>query len=181
MESRFACRFTDAPTAVEAVFGYLLDNAGRSMTEREVRAALGLGRSTTSVALAELARSEAVTVERVGRTGRYRTDPGDPLVRHLKIARAIGRARRVLAPVRSLVESATLFGSASRGEDSTGSDIDVLIVAKQSEKVLAALASHRWLQAVVMSPEEYLSELAADSAFARETSGGIRVLEPAAE
>lgn len=173
--SALAFEFTDGPNTAQRLLAYLLDNAGRSFTARELRDALGLGRTASSVALSELAAKGVLRVDRVGRTGRFGVDSDDPLVRHLKISQAIARARQAISRVEPLIESATLFGSASRGEDSTGSDVDVLLVAARPDQVQAALARIEWLQPVVMTPAQYLAELAGETVLAREVADGIRI------
>jgi len=168
-------RIGEATTAQELVLNLLMDGAGAEHTESEVREALGLPRSSVQRALKDLADQGLVLSRAVGRTRLYHLDPSDPLVRHLKIARAISRARLVLAPVRELIDLAVLFGSASRGEDTTGSDLDLLVVSSTPDAVLEELARHEWLQPVVLTPSEHMQALAEGGTFARAISDGIKV------
>jgi predicted nucleotidyltransferase len=172
---RLGFRVAETSTSQEQVFELLLDGSGSTFTESQVREQLGLPRSTTHRALQELAAEGLVSSTAVGRTLLYSTDPDDPLVRHLKVARAISRVRAALAPITDLVDMAILFGSASRGDDGVGSDVDVLVVTRATDRVLGELSRHGWLQPVVMSPSEHMQLLAEGGAFARATTDGTVV------
>jgi Nucleotidyltransferase domain len=172
-------RLSDTPTATEAAYGLLLDSAPDAFTEAEVRAALGVPKTTAHVALRNLVRQDLVLEERIGRSGRYSVDPSDPLVRTVKTARAIRRAQLAIDPVRDRVDLAVLFGSASRGEDRRGSDVDVLVVADDVDAVESELARHPWLQPVVMTPAKHMVLIADGGTFAKETAGGITIWQRA--
>ena len=172
---RLSFRVAETSTSQEAVLDLLLDGAGTGFTESEVREQLGLPRSTTHRALQELSAEGLVSARAVGRTLVFSADPDDPLVRHLKIARAIARVRRTLEPVNDAVDLAVLYGSASRGEDGVGSDVDVLVVTRSVDRVLGELSGYGWLQPVVMTPSEHMQLLAEGGAFAQATSDGIVV------
>ncbi|MRR11806.1 hypothetical protein EG835_04920 [bacterium] len=79
--------------------------------------------------------------------------------------------------VRSLLDLAILYGSASRGEDRAGSDVDVPVVADDADAVLAELAQHQWLQPVVLTAAEHMRLIAEESTFAGEVARGITVWE----
>ncbi len=159
----------------ESVLNLLMDAAGVEHTELEVREDLALPRSSVQRALKELAEQGLVISRSVGRTRLYRLDADDPLIRHLKIARAIARARKVLSPILDLIDLAVLFGSASRGEDTLGSDLDLLVVCEAPERVLEELARHEWLQPVVLTPSEHMQVLAEGGTFAHALANGIKV------
>ena len=172
-------RLSEAPTAVEAAYGLLLDSAPDAYTEAEVRAALGVPKTTAHVALSELVREGVVLRERIGRTGRHSVDPVDPFVKALKTAKAIRRAQLAIEPVRDLTDLAVLFGSASRGETRRDSDIDLLVVTDDVDEVKSELARHPWLQPVVMTPAKHMVLIAEDGTFAKHTARGITIWERA--
>ncbi len=168
-------RVSDTPTAIEAVYEFVLVAAGDAFTEAEVSAALDLPKTTTHVALGALVAEGLVVQERVGRTGRYSVDPADPLTRQLKIARAIRLVQQAILPLRGELDLVVLFGSASRGEDRQGSDVDVLVVARDASTAQASLARHQWLQPVVLTPERHMVLIAEDGTLAKETARGITI------
>ena len=138
---------------------------------------LDLPKTTVHVALSTLVDERLVAERRVGRTGVYGVDLTDPLVRTLKIARAIRRVQDVTDGIREDLELALLFGSASRGENRRASDIDLLLVTRRTDSVTAALAQHQWLQPVVMTSEAHMQLLAENGTFAKELARGITIWE----
>ncbi len=167
----------DVPTAQEAAFGYLLDAAPDASTEAEVRAALGIPKTTAHIALSGLVQEGLACVERIGRTGRYSVDPTDPLIKSLKTARAIRRVQWAIEPVRDRIDLAVLFGSAARGEDRRDSDVDLLVVTEDVETVLTTLAENPWLQPVVMTAAKHMVLIADNGTFAKETARGVTIWE----
>lgn len=169
-------RVSETPTSHEQVFGLLLDEAGSQLTEGQVRERLALPKSTSSRALSELVDDGLVVDAAVGRTRLYGVDQSDPVIRHLKIARSLLRVRDALRPVAALVDSAVLFGSASKGEDGSSSDIDVLVVASDTEAVEAELSRHGWLQALVVDPSRHMELIADGGTLARALADGIELV-----
>jgi predicted nucleotidyltransferase len=172
-----AFRVSDTPTAQEQVFGFLLDEAGEPATEVAVREVLELPKTTTHVALSALVEQGLAKEERVGRTGLYSIDPGDPLVKTLKIAQAIRRVQVAIRPLLDELDLVILFGSASRGENNRTSDVDVFVVASDADRVLTEFARHQWLQPLVKTPEAHMQLIADGGTFAKEVARGITIWE----
>ncbi|MDZ4169946.1 MAG: nucleotidyltransferase domain-containing protein [Coriobacteriia bacterium] len=168
---------SETPTSQDRVFALLLDDAGAEFTETRVRELLDLPKSTVHTALAALVHDQLVESRNVGRTKLYWVDTSDPLITTLKTARAIRRVRTVIAPVREGLDLAILYGSASRGEDREGSDVDVLVVADDADAVLDELAQYQWLQPVVMTSDEHMRLIAEGGTYASEVAHGITVWE----
>ena len=170
-------RFTDAPTVQERVFAYAAEVAGEEITESKVRDALTLPKSTAHVALASLVEQEILVQRRVGRTKLYAADPENPLVMTIKVAQAIRRVQLVIVPVRDALDLVVLFGSASQGRNRRGSDVDILVVARDTELALNELAQHQWLQPVVMTSAEHMQLIAKGGTLAADVARGITILE----
>lgn len=175
--NELAFHAAETPTSQERVFSLLLDEAGSELTESRVREMLGLPKSTVHVALAALVQDQLASSRNVGRTKLYWVETDDPLIKTLKIALAIRRARTALTPVQEQVDMAVLYGSASRGENRSGSDVDILVVADEPDVVLVELAQHQWLQPVVMTSESYMQLLAEGGTYSSEVARGITVRE----
>ena len=170
-------RVSETPTSQERVLGLLLDEAGSQLTEAQVRERLLLPKSTTSRALSELVDDGLVVDASVGRTRLYAVDPSDPVVRHLKIARTLLKTREALKPVVTVVDSAVLFGSASKGEDGASSDVDILVVTMDTETVEAELSRHGWMQSLVVTPSRHMALIAEGGTLARALAEGIEVVK----
>lgn len=167
----------ETPTSQERVFALLLDEAGSELTEAQIREMLGLPKSTVHVALAGLVRDQLASARNVGRTKLYWVETSDPLIKTLKIAQAIRRVRAAITPVRDQIDLAILYGSASRGENRSGSDVDVFVVTDDSDTVMTELAQHQWLQPVIMTSESRMQLIAEGGTFSSEVARGITVWE----
>lgn len=172
-----AVRFTDSATAQERVLGFLLDRAGERFTERDVRSALGIPKTTASVALAELSRMRLVEVEHVGTVNRYAAAISDPLVRTLKLARTQASIRGLVAALADVSRRVVLFGSAARGEDAGSSDVDLLVVTDDPAGARALAAAHPRVQLIAMTPAEVMREQSSQTTLARETARGLVLWE----
>ena len=170
-------RLSDTPTVQERVLAYLLDSGGEELTESDVRAALELPRATAHVALRALVEQGVALERRVGRTALYWVDGTDAFIGSLKVARAIRRAQIAILPVREAIDLVVLYGSASKGEDRQGSDVDILVVTEDKDTVLGELARHQWLQPVVMTSAEHMRLIADGGTFATDVSRGTVIWE----
>lgn len=170
-------RPTGTPTAIEQVLAALLDDVRRPMSERDVRELVRLPKPTCSAALRTLAREGLVQTRSYGRTLVFGVSASDPLVRHIKIVRTLARLRELTNELSEISDSVVLFGSASVGEDGGDSDIDLFVVSRDPEAVRQAAARFPRVQAVAVTPEQHMKELAEGSTLAAEAARGIRLWE----
>ena len=133
---------TASPSLADALFakvqqrvlGVLFGNPRRSFYANEV---IGLARSGTGAVQRELARLEAsglVTVTRVGKQKHYQANARSPVFEELRalVLKTSGLAdvlRAALAPVSEGIRAAFVYGSVVKGEDTAGSDIDLMVVS----------------------------------------------------
>jgi predicted nucleotidyltransferase len=118
----------------QRVLGVLFGNPRRSFYANEV---IALARSGTGAVQRELRRLEAsglVTVTRVGKQKHYQANPGSPVFEELRalVLKTVGLAdvlRSALAPVSLDIRAAFVYGSIAKGEDTSASDIDLLVVS----------------------------------------------------
>lgn len=169
-------RFSPKPTAAEVVLDYLLELGGDETTESEIRAVLGLPRASSTAALRHLSDQGVVCSRRVGRTNVYWTESSDPLVRQLKIAKAVHTASVALKPLERMIDLAVLFGSESRGESHAGSDLDLFVVTRDPQYVRDTLAAVPRFQPVVVTPAEHMRTFSEEPAFANQIARGIALI-----
>jgi prevent-host-death family protein len=128
---------TPATRAVMTIF--LLDPAA-ALHQREIARRAGLGLRSAQIVLARLESLGLVASERDGNRRYYRalrTDRFEGL--RAMMAREIGVAEviaRHLADTRESVRWAFVFGSAATGEDTLGSDIDLLVIGEATDDAL---------------------------------------------
>ena len=122
-------------TNSQKVFLFFLEHIDDEYYDRQVAKLTGLSRAGTNFALRDLAKCELLERNKKGRMVFYRIKKNDILVKHLKIVQNIV----FLTPLLNLLipESLqiVLFGSAARGENTLGSDIDLFILTRDTKKI----------------------------------------------
>lgn len=161
----------------QRVLGVLFGDPGRSFYANEV---IALARSGTGAVQRELARLESaglVTATRVGRQKHYQANAASPVFAELRglVLKTSGLAdvlREALAPISDRVHAAFVYGSVAKGEDTAGSDIDLMVIAESVTyaDLFAALedASKRLSRKVtptIYSRKEVASRLRQRNAF----------------
>jgi predicted nucleotidyltransferase len=163
----------------QRVLGVLFGNPGRSFYANEV---IGLARSGTGAVQRELARLEAaglVTATRIGKQKHYQANQASPVFQELralvlKTSGLVDVLREALAPAASLVRAAFVYGSVAKGEDTSTSDIDLMVIGEglTYADLFAALeeASTRLGRKVaptIYSPKELARRVKQDSSFVK--------------
>ncbi|MDP7078376.1 MAG: nucleotidyltransferase domain-containing protein [Candidatus Undinarchaeales archaeon] len=165
-------------TPVETVLLTLLARSPqREPYVRELAADAGVSASGCSKALDRLARMELVSSRRSGRNVHYRINEQNAAVTHFKVFVNVLEVNALVADVREQCSRIILFGSCSRGEDSSTSDIDVLAVTGHVEDVRRRLSGRsavgRPLRAVILAPSDLMRLKENDPVFHEAASSGI--------
>ena len=161
----------------QRVLGVLFGNPSRSFYANEV---IGLARSGTGAVQRELARLEAaglVTASRVGKQKHYQANQASPVFQELralvlKTSGLVDVLRDALAPANGLIRAAFVYGSVAKGEDTSASDIDLMVIGEglTYADLFAAVeeASTRLGRKVaptIYSPKELARRVKQDSSF----------------
>ena len=167
----------------QRVLSVLFGNPGRSFYANEV---ISLARSGTGAVQRELARLEAaglVTATRIGKQKHYQANQASPIFQELralvlKTSGLVDVLREALAPAANLIRAAFVFGSVAKGEDTSASDIDLMVIAERLTyaDLFAALeeASTRLGRKVaptIYSPTELARLVKQDSRFVTRVLG----------
>lgn len=132
----------------QRVLGLLFGDPGNSFFENEIFRRAAAGRGTVQRELERLVASGLVTANVVGNQKHFRANASSPVFEELRsiVVKTTGIAepiRHALRPLASHVDIALVYGSVARGEAHAGSDIDLLIVARDLtlEQVYSRLAA----------------------------------------
>jgi predicted nucleotidyltransferase len=122
------------PRVRQRVLGILYGNPDRSFFAREIMALAQSGAGAVQRELADLAASGLLKVTTQGNQKHYQANASAPVYAELRglVLKTFGLAdvlRDALAPLASKIDAAFVFGSVAKGEDTAGSDIDVMIVS----------------------------------------------------
>jgi predicted nucleotidyltransferase len=118
----------------QRVLAFLFGQPERSFYATELIGLVAAGSGAVQRELAKLARSELVTVTRVGNQKHYQANPSSPIFAELCAVaqKTVGLAeplREALAPLARRIEAAFVFGSVAKRRDTAVSDIDVLVLS----------------------------------------------------
>ena len=122
------------PRVRQRVLAILFGNPGRSFFAREIMALAQSGAGAVQRELADLAAAGLLEVTTQGKQKHYQANAAAPVYAELRglVLKTFGLAdvlRDALAPLASKIDAAFVFGSVAKGEDTAGSDIDVMIVS----------------------------------------------------
>lgn len=164
----------------QRVLGVLFGNPSRSFYTNEV---ISLADSGTGAAQRELARLEAaglLTVSRIGNQKHYQANAAAPVFEELcslvlKTSSLADVLRGALSPLAEKINAAFVYGSVAKGQDTTTSDINLMLVSNTLTvaDIFAALeeiASRlgRPVNPTVYSQEEFEKRIKKDKAFAKQ-------------
>ena len=161
----------------QRVLSLLYGQPGRTMSVSDLIQSTGAGSGAVQREIARLAGSGLLIAEQVGNQKRYRSNPDSPIHDELVgiVRKTFGLAvplREALAPLAGRITAAFVFGSVAKRSDSTGSDIDVLLVSDdltyaEAMAVLDPLMAQlgREINPAIFSRDELLKRRDAGNAF----------------
>lgn len=165
----------------QRVLSRLLLHPDTSLHVRELARQTGSQPGTLNRELAKLAEAGVLLRQPVGNQVHYQANRACPVFDELagllrKTAGLAGVLADALAPLagRGLVQLALVFGSMARGQETAGSDVDVLLLgdltlADAVEALHPAQGMlHREINPVVYRPADFAAALAAANTWARE-------------
>ncbi|MEW6040114.1 MAG: nucleotidyltransferase domain-containing protein [Elusimicrobiota bacterium] len=169
-------KFTNA----QKVLSFLADNVGKEFVGSEIQKATGISKAGVYLALAELVKCELVVKVKKGGLLLFNANYQSPFVKQFKMLLNVIQLKPVLDSIRDLSTKIVLYGSASRGEDSPDSDIDLFIVSKDTkitQEKLFKVKFNRKIQSVIKVPSEIPEFKAKEKVFFDEVSRGITLWE----
>jgi predicted nucleotidyltransferase len=118
----------------QRVLGILFGNSDRTFYANEIIRLADVGTGAVQRELARLESAGLVTVTRVGNQKHYQANAASPVFGELRalVLKTSGLAdvlRAVLAPLAGPVDAAFIYGSVAKREDTSSSDVDVMIIS----------------------------------------------------
>ncbi|MFH1369119.1 MAG: nucleotidyltransferase domain-containing protein [Elusimicrobiota bacterium] len=166
--------FTNALKALK----FLADAPEKEFTGSDVQDGTGLSRSGVYFALRDLEKQGLVSKHKKGRgkLNIYKLMNSNPAVKQYKVLKTVLSLEKLIEKLKPFMRKTVLFGSASRGEDTSTSDIDLFILCKdinEAKKTVATFNSKKKIQAVVKTQVEYSAMKGKDPVFSNEIDRGI--------
>jgi len=168
----------------QKVLGLLFGQPGRSFFVTQIMELARSGRGAVQRELQRLERAGLVSVEMRGNQKHYQANSDSPLFDEIcsVVRKTVGLEEPLKAAIRSLagtVRLALVYGSVAKRQDTSASDVDLLIVADEVtlEDVYAALSVaeqqlDRKVNPTLYTSEEFDRRRARGSAFLKRVLGG---------
>lgn len=147
----------------------------KSFYDKEISELSGVSRGATNQILKSFLETGLVTRERRGKMWLYRIT-NRPLFKYFRIFENLVTLSDLVQNISPYAKRIILFGSATSGEDTMESDIDLFIITDKKNDVLEVirrLESQRKISPVIKTPLEYATEMKKNKVFYSEVSQGI--------
>jgi len=167
-------------TNSQKILSFLADNPSQEFLAREIQKDVSISRAGVYIALCDLVKQGVVLKKQKGKFLLYCSNYDDPVVKQFKVLKNVLLLRPALSELKALSKKIILYGSASRGEDTGNSDIDLFIVSGEPQAAkerLVSLKIKRKIQAVIKTPVELTEFKAKEQIFLREVDRGILLWE----
>lgn len=118
----------------QRVLALLFGQPARSFYATELIGLAGSGSGAVQRELASLVQSGLVTVKALGNQKHYQANPASPILTELSgiVQKTFGLAeplREALAPLRTRIVAAFVYGSVAKKTDTVKSDIDLMVIS----------------------------------------------------
>jgi len=163
--------------AQQRVLALLFGQPDRSFYLNEVVRAAAMGKGVISRELARLTDAGLLTVVRRGNQSHYQANALSPVYEELlslvkKTFGIAGVLKEAIRPLLPGLEKAFIYGSVAKGEEHSGSDVDIMLVGSDLtySEVMALFADaeqqlKRPINPTLYSPQEFSERLATGQSF----------------
>ncbi len=158
-------------TTLLKILSFFLRNPTKKISYTNLRKTLKIAKASLTKYLKLLLREELIKVEMIGLNKIYELDKGNLIVKQLKILDNL----LILSDIKPVCDKHEieiyLYGSAARGEDTEGSDIDLLMIGKISKEQVSSDVANiskkigREIKFSIFSPLEWSKMSRRDIAF----------------
>jgi predicted nucleotidyltransferase len=163
------------PLAI-TILVHLSRSSGKEFYVREVARETGASLGGCHKALNELQEIGLVKSRKSGRNLYYTVDDANPAIPRFKVFINLVELKELVDSLTAISHKVVLFGSCAHGTDALESDIDLMIVTDEPDKIqvlLKAVKLSRKIQSVTFTPGELILSREKDSAFHGEVDKGI--------
>ena len=148
----------------------------REFYAQEVATKINCSKASAVIILKSLLDKKIVHREKRGHMKFYQINPENIEVKRIKTDFALKKLNPLLSKLKKVSQKIILFGSASRGEQTFDSDIDLLILTNDKrsvKKVLGSAKEKLKIKPIVKTPSEWSEEEVKNPAFYGEIKSGV--------
>lgn len=172
-------------TVNQKVLSLLAKFSDKEFYERQVARKINISYGSANRALNELYSAGVVRRRREGKMYFYSVDASNAIVTEFKKLVNLTLIEPLIENIKNDSVRVVLYGSCARGEDTSKSDLDLLIVSANRERVAEAISTFSFpqgfedihIQAVIKTTVELLEVGESEKAFLEEVERGIVLWE----
>lgn len=162
----------------QKIMSFLGDYPEREFFSKEIAGKLDISLGGTHNGLKYLAKEKIVEVEQRGNMKFYRINDENPLVKQLKTTAVIEKLLPLINKIKQGCEEIILFGSASRGEQTRNSDIDLFILTHAPEDIKKDISKYQRkmpVKPVIKTPNQWSELEIKGPEFYKEVRRGVKL------
>ncbi|MCB4791345.1 MAG: nucleotidyltransferase domain-containing protein [Elusimicrobia bacterium] len=167
-------------TNTQKVLDCLTKHPGEQFLANDIQNELKISKGGVNQSLRELANEDLINRDKKGKVYLYSLNHSNAIVKQFKILKNIELIYALVNKLKDKSEKIILFGSTSRGEDSSQSDIDLFILTKVSDevyKIFNKYKTKRKIQLIVRNTVEYMKMEDKEKVFFEEINRGVVIWE----
>jgi len=162
-------------TNQQKILSFLLKNPEEQYYDRQISLLSKVSKAGTNFALRDLAKAGIIEKEKKGKMNFYQLSENTALVKELKIVLNIMLVNELTEKTKEYCSKIILFGSASKGENNKESDIDILFITTEKQKVNSIVLkdhSREKIQPVIVTQNDFIKMKSDNPVFYKEVNEG---------
>lgn len=158
------------------ILTFLARNPDKQFYIREIAKIMNKSVGGTHKTLKSLKDMDFIGENKSGKNIYYQINQMNPSIKNFKIFMTINELTSLVNKLKDISEKIILFGSCANGEDTSDSDIDILVLTNEKEKINKKILNakvNRKIQAVVVNTGDLMKIKEKDKGFYQEINKGI--------
>ena len=162
------------------IIRFLSDYPEKEFYGQEIADKVKCSKASASIILKALVGKKIIFLKKKGNMKFYQINPKNIEVKKIKISTVIENINPLLLKLEKFSQKVILFGSSSRGEQTSDSDIDLFILGNRKEKIrefIGKTNSRLNIKAIIKTPTKWSEMEIMEPEFYQEIKNGIVLYE----
>lgn len=118
-------------------------NPDRSFYGREISKKLGISLGAVHAALLSLEKQKLLVSQHIGKTKLYHSGASNPILQSFRVLNTLLVLEPLVEAIKNISKRVILFGSYATGTFLSSSDLDLLIISGEREKIIKKIGSFK--------------------------------------
>lgn len=162
------------------IINLLADYPNQQFFTKEISEKVKISLGGAHNSLKNLEKEKMIFMEQRGNMKFFQINLHNPLVRQIRTALAVNKLSGIVERIKEFSKEIILFGSASRGEQSFESDLNLFVLTnncKEVEEIIKKERKKLLINPVIKTPNEWGEIEAKEPEFYLEVKKGIKLYE----